>query len=77
MKKGEIIEDVYCTMEKYSYHRCMVVQSDVGERRLVMVVLDSPNNAQRADDMRTMRAYVQSESDFSRDFEHVAPYEIF
>ena len=50
---------------------------DVGERRLVMVVLDSPNNAQRADDMRTMRAYVQSESDFSRDFEHVAPYEIF
>lgn len=57
--------------------RCMVVQSDVGERRLVMVVLDSPNNAQRADDMRTMRAYVQSESDFSRDFEHVAPYEIF
>lgn len=57
--------------------RCMVVQSEVGERRLVMVVLDSPNNAQRADDMRTMRAYVQSESDFSRDFENVAPYEIF
>ena len=57
--------------------RCMVVQSDVGERRLVMVVLDSPNNAKRADDMRTMRAYVQNERAFAKDFAQVAPYELF
>ena len=55
----------------------MVVQSDIGERRLVMVVLDSPNNARRADDMRTMRAFVASEGDFTRDFAQVAPFEIF
>lgn len=57
--------------------RCMVVQSDIGERRLVMVVLDSPNNARRADDMRTMRAFVASEGNFTRDFAQVAPFEIF
>lgn len=57
--------------------RCMVVQSDVGERRLVMVVLDSPNNAQRANDMRTMRAYVEGEAEFRRGFEETIPYEIF
>lgn len=57
--------------------RCMVVQSDVGDRRLVMVVLDSPNNAQRANDMRTMRAFVQSENLFERGLDGVQPYEIF
>ena len=57
--------------------RCMVVQSEVGERRLVMVVLDSPNNARRADDMRAMRAYVAAGDAFERDFSSVAPYAIF
>ena len=57
--------------------RCMVVQSDVGERRLVMVVLDSPSNARRANDMRTMRAYVEGEAEFRRGFEETIPYEIF
>ena len=57
--------------------RCMVVQSDVGERHLVMVVLDSPDNARRAADMRTMRAYVASEEAFSKDFEKIQPYAIF
>lgn len=57
--------------------RCMVVQSDVGERRLVMVLLDSPNNARRADDMRTMRAFVEAEENFNRSFERAVPYELF
>lgn len=57
--------------------RCMVVQSEVGERRLVMVVLDSPNNARRADDMRAMRAYVAAGDAFERDFSNVTPYAIF
>ena len=57
--------------------RCMVVQSEVGDRRLVMVVLDSPNNAQRANDMRTMRAYVEIEKTFEKDFSGTRPYEIF
>lgn len=57
--------------------RCMVVQSDVGERRLVMVVLDSPSNAKRANDMRTMRDYVAAENEFSREFSAVAPWVLF
>ena len=57
--------------------RCMVVQSEVGERRLVMVVLDSPNNAQRANDMRTMRAFVEMEEPFTKAFSDSRPYEIF
>ena len=57
--------------------RCMVVQSDVGERRLVMVVLDSPSNARRANDMRTMRDYVAAENQFSQEFAAVAPWVIF
>ena len=57
--------------------RCMVVQSDVGERRLVMVVLDSPSNAKRANDMRTMRDYVAAENRFSQEFAAVAPWVMF
>lgn len=57
--------------------RCMVVQSDVGDRHLVMVVLDSPDNARRAADMRTMRAYVAAEDAFTKDFEKIQPYAIF
>lgn len=57
--------------------RCMVVQSEVGERRLVMVVLDSPDNSQRALDMRTMRIFVEAEEAFNRDFSDAVPYELF
>ncbi len=57
--------------------RCMVVQSEVGGRRLVMVVLDSPDNNQRAADMRTMRAYVEGAQGFSEDFSEVLPYRLF
>lgn len=57
--------------------RCMVVQSEVGERRLVMVVLDSPDNSQRALDMRTMRTFVEAEEAFNRDFSDAVPYELF
>ncbi|MDO5531321.1 D-alanyl-D-alanine carboxypeptidase family protein [Sutterella sp.] len=57
--------------------RCMVVQSDIGDRRLVMVVLDSPTSAVRANDMRTMRAYVAAEERFNKEFASVTPYEIF
>lgn len=57
--------------------RCMVVQSEVGERRLVMVVLDSPDNSQRALDMRTMRTFVEAEESFKRDFSDAVPYELF
>ena len=57
--------------------RCMVVQSEVGDRRLVMVVLDSPDNAQRANDMRTMRAFVEMEETFAKDFSNTRPYELF
>lgn len=57
--------------------RCMVVQSDVGERRLVMVVLDSPDNGRRAEDMKTMRAFVETEPRFNQNFPAVRPYELF
>lgn len=57
--------------------RCMVVQSKVGERSLVFVVLDSPSNAARAQDMRTMRAYVESEGDFAQAFAQLQPYAVF
>lgn len=57
--------------------RCMVVQSKVDGRNLVLVVLDSPSNAARADDMRTMRSFVAAESEFARDFEKARPYAIF
>lgn len=57
--------------------RCMVVQSEVGERRLVMVVLDSPDNGRRAEDMKTMRAFVETEPRFNQNFPSVRPYELF
>lgn len=57
--------------------RCMVVQSEVGERRLVMVVLDSPDNCRRAEDMKTMRAFVETEPRFNQNFPSVRPYELF
>ncbi len=57
--------------------RCMVVQSKVGERNLVMVVLDSHDNSKRVQDMRTMRAFVEAEADFARDFSHALPYGLF
>lgn len=57
--------------------RCMVVQTEVAGRRIVFVVLDSPNNNQRALDMKTMKSYVEAESRFSNGFGHVMPYAIF
>lgn len=57
--------------------RCMVVQSEVGDRRLVMVVLDSPDNTRRAEDMKTMRAFVETEERFNMNFPNVRPYELF
>ena len=57
--------------------RCMVVQTEAAGRRIVFVVLDSPNNNQRALDMKTMKSYVEAESRFSNGFGHVMPYAIF
>ena len=57
--------------------RCMVLQSQVGERNVVMVVLDSPNSAQRATDMRIMRNYVATQDKFNRAFTEATPYELF
>ena len=57
--------------------RCMVVQTEAAGRRIVFVVLDSPNNNQRALDMKTMKSYVEAESQFSNGFGHVMPYAIF
>ena len=57
--------------------RCMVVQSEFADRRVVMVVLDSPNSSTRAQDMQTMRRYVEEEEGFRADFSEMKPYEIF
>lgn len=57
--------------------RCMVVQSEFADRRVVMVVLDSPNSSKRAQDMQTMRRYVEEEEGFIANFSEVKPYEIF
>lgn len=57
--------------------RCMVLQSEVGSRRVVMVVLDSPNNTQRAADMTSMKHFVEAENRIDRQFSTVLPYEIF
>ena len=57
--------------------RCMVVQSEFADRRVVMVLLDSPNSAQRAADMQTMRRFVENESDINAQFAEARPYEIF
>ncbi len=57
--------------------RCMVVQSEVGSRRVVMVVLDSPNNTQRAADMTSMKHFVESENRIDRQFSTANPYELF
>lgn len=57
--------------------RCMVVQSEFADRRVVMVVLDSPNSAQRALDMKTMRRYVETEEGFTDVFSAATPYQIF
>ena len=57
--------------------RCMVVQSEFADRRVVMVLLDSPNSAQRAADMQTMRRFVENESDINAQFSEALPYEIF
>lgn len=57
--------------------RCMVVQSEVGSRRVVMVVLDSPNNTQRAADMTSMKQFVEAENRIDRQFSTALPYEIF
>ena len=57
--------------------RCMVVQSEFADRRVVMVVLDSPNSSKRAQDMQTMRRYVEEEAGFNENFSEVNPYEIF
>ena len=55
----------------------MVVQSEVGSRRVVMVVLDSPNNTQRAADMTSMKHFVESENRIDRQFSTANPYELF
>ena len=57
--------------------RCMVVQTETAGRRIVFVVLDSPNNNQRALDMKTMKSYVEAESRFTNRFDQVVPYAIF
>ncbi len=57
--------------------RCMVLQTDLGDRSVVMVLLDSPNSAQRATDMRTMRNYVTSKESFDKSFSAATPYEMF
>lgn len=57
--------------------RCMVVQSKVADRRMVMVVLDSPNNTQRARDMRLMRQFVERETTLDQQWSDILPYEIF
>lgn len=57
--------------------RCMVVQSEFADRRVVMVLLDSPNSAQRAADMQTMRTFVENEDRINEQFGSVRPYEVF
>lgn len=57
--------------------RCMVVQSEFADRRVVMVLLDSPNSAQRAKDMQTMRRFVESEERINEQFSVVRPFEMF
>lgn len=57
--------------------RCMVVQSEFADRRVVMVLLDSPNSAQRAADMQTMRTFVENEDRINDQFGSVRPYEVF
>ena len=57
--------------------RCMVVQSEFADRRVVMVLLDSPNSAQRAADMQSMRRYVENESSINEQFDSMHPYEVF
>ena len=41
------------------------------------MVLESPDNSQRALDMRTMRIFVEAEEAFNRDFSDAVPYELF
>ncbi len=57
--------------------RCMVLQSQVGERSVVMVVLDSPNSAKRANDMRTMRNFIQKQSRFDEEFDGSLAMQMF
>ena len=57
--------------------RCMVVQSEFADRRVVMVLLDSPNSAQRAQDMQTMRRFVENEERINEQFSSVRPFEMF
>ena len=57
--------------------RCMVVQSEFADRRVVMVLLDSPNSAQRAADMQTMRTFVENEDHINEQFDSMHPYEMF
>lgn len=56
---------------------CMVVQTEAAGRRIIFVVFDSPNNSQRALDMKTMKSYVEAETRFTNGFDHVLPYAIF
>lgn len=55
----------------------MVVQSEFADRRVVMVLLDSPNSAQRAADMQTMRTFVENENHINEQFDSMHPYEVF
>lgn len=57
--------------------RCMVVQSEFADRRVVMVLLDSPNSAQRAADMQTMRRFVENEDRINEQFSSASPFEMF
>lgn len=56
--------------------RCMVVQTTVADRRVVMVVLDSLSNGRRADDMLRMRRLVEDETEFEKQFAQVTPYRL-
>ncbi|MFU0842753.1 MAG: Peptidase-S11 domain-containing protein [Burkholderia sp.] len=57
--------------------RCMVVQSEIADRNIVMVVLSSPSSAQRVRDMEAMHTFVENESRVNRQMGDSNPYEMF
>ncbi|MCF0254246.1 MAG: serine hydrolase, partial [Duodenibacillus sp.] len=54
--------------------RCMVIQSEIAGRSVVLVLLDSATNAQRAEDMMRMRRYIEGEEKFEQQFARATPY---
>lgn len=57
--------------------RCMVVQSEIADRNIVMVVLSSPSSAQRVRDIEAMHSFVENESRVNRQMGDSNPYEMF